>query len=69
MNIQRNTIVYPTHVVTCDPAVYSRAYVEDMANTLTEEAAEPTPREHARVLRWHNNDGTWGIKVTNGTHH
>jgi hypothetical protein len=64
MNIQYNTIVYPTHVVTCDPAVYSREYMEDMARTLDEDAVEPTPREHARVLRLHNNDGTWGIKVT-----
>jgi hypothetical protein len=64
MNIINNTIVYPTHTVVCDPAICKSipGYMEEMQECLAE-ASEPTMREHARVLRYHNNDGTWGIKA------
>lgn len=66
MNIKHNTIVFPTHVVVCDPGCYSPEYMQDMVEYFEDYAVEDTPREHARVLRHCNNDGTWGIKkVTN----
>lgn len=63
MHIINNTIVYPTHTVVCDPACYSSEYMQDMMVHISENAEDDTPREHARVLRHCNNDGTWGIKV------
>jgi len=66
MNIQANKIIFPTHVVVCDPACASAEYLQDMAEHIKEYAENDTPREHARVLRNCNNDGTWGIKVYKG---
>ena len=63
MNIQGNKIVFPTHVVVCDPSCADKEYMEMMCEELAEFAEEHTPREHARVLRDCNNDGTWGIKI------
>jgi hypothetical protein len=65
MVIDSNKIIFPSHVVVCDPGCASADYVEMMADLLMQEATEPSPREHARVLRHHNNDGTWGIKQHN----
>lgn len=62
MQIQSNKIIFPTHVVVCDPEIADAEYMAGMAETLEADAQEATPREHARVLRHHNNDGTWGIK-------
>lgn len=61
MHIVNNQIKFPTHVVVCDPACYSAEYMEEMAREIAK-ARMHTPREHARILRRHNNDGTWGIK-------
>ncbi len=62
MPVVGNKIVYPTHAVVCDPTVADPEYMQMIAETLDAEATEPTMREHARVLRMHNNDGSWGIK-------
>lgn len=61
MHIANNKLIFPTHVVVCDPDCYSVEYMLDMAQEIAK-AKAPTPREHARILRRHNNDGTWGIK-------
>ena len=66
MNIHANKIIFPTHVVVCDPDCASRNYMEEMAGYFEVFAENDTPREHARVLRYCNNDGTWGIKVYKG---
>jgi hypothetical protein len=63
MQIQANKLIFPTHVVVCELGCYSAEYMEDMAYCLATEARSETPREHARVLRHNNNDGTWGIKM------
>ena len=63
MHIQGNKIVFPTHMVVCDPVCADQAYMEFMYEELLECAKKHTPREHARVLRECNNDGTWGIKI------
>lgn len=65
-NIQGNKIIYPTHVVVCEPTCYSEDYMEDMAYMLEKRAEDNSAREHARVLRYCNNDGTWGIKFHKG---
>lgn len=57
-----NKILFPTHAVVCDPEVCDPSYMEIMEETILADAKEATPREHARVLRRHNNDGSWGIK-------
>jgi hypothetical protein len=64
MVIEANKVIFNTHAVVCDPTCASTEYMEIMA-TLLQEALVETPREHARVLRYHNNDGTWGIKLHN----
>ncbi len=66
MNIQANKIVFPTHVVVCDPVCASETYMQDMAEHIEMYARNSTPREHALVLRNCNNDGTWGIKIYKG---
>jgi hypothetical protein len=65
MQINGNKIIYATHVVVCDPSCASPEYMKIMAELL-EDANAPTMREHARTLRYHNNDGTWGIKQHKG---
>jgi hypothetical protein len=62
MHIAHNRISFPTHTIVCDPACYSVEYMLDMAAEIAK-AKDPTPRQHAKILRHHNNDGTWGIKV------
>lgn len=62
MRIQGNAILYATHAVVCDPALANEEYMQFMVEILEDEAKEVSPREHARVLRNNNNDGTWGIK-------
>ncbi len=67
MQIQGNRIVFPTHAVEMNLEAgwseeFSQGYLKAMAEHLDLQADEPTPREHARVLRECNNDGTWGIK-------
>ena len=64
MQIQSNKIIFPTHVVVCNPAVADKEYMEEMANYLEADTRHETPREHARLLRNCNNDGTWSIKKT-----
>ena len=61
MQIEGNKIIFPTHAVVCDPSCASPEYMQLMAEEL-EDATEHTPREHAAILRYVNNDGTWGIK-------
>lgn len=63
MHIKHNTIVFPTHIIVCDPAVCRPKYMEEMAELIADEAEDNTPRAHARVLRNNNNDGTWGLKM------
>ena len=62
MRICANKIMFQTHAVVCDPKVADAEYMQLMAETLGAEADQATPREHARVLRNHNNDGSWGIE-------
>jgi hypothetical protein len=62
MQVNGNKIVFPTHAIVCDPEVADPEYMRLIADTIEAEANEPTMREHARVLRNHNNDGSWGIK-------
>ena len=66
MYIRANNIIYPTHTVVCDPSCASKEYLEEMAHHIGLYADNDTPREHARVLRNCNNDGTWGIKMHRG---
>jgi len=63
MQIKHNTIVFPTHIIVCDPAVYWPEYMVEMAELLEVEATDCTARAHAKVLRNNNNDGTWGLKM------
>jgi hypothetical protein len=68
MHIAHNQIKFPTHTIVCDPDCYSAEYMLLMAQEIAK-AKVPTPRNHARILRQHNNDGTWGIKVYKAVAH
>lgn len=61
MRIDGNKIIFPTHIVVCDPDCADAEYMQLIVEEL-ESAREHTPREHGRILRKINNDGTWGIK-------
>lgn len=65
MHIAHNQIKFPTHTIVCDPDCYSLEYMLIMAEEIAR-ARMHTPRCHAAILRFHNNDGTWGIKVNKG---